>query len=110
MKTNSKEVIELEKTRKKFEEVSKEYLKSWTDLLTQLFCGAEFELLETYINRNTCELFIEFKIVGVRMETVLQLKNYDEDEGRLDWLYMTRPFDLISTFDDDYDDEDEDEE
>lgn len=109
MKTNSKEVIELEKTRKKFEEVSKEYLKSWINLF-QLFCGAEFELLETYINRNTCELFIAFKIAGVRMETVFQLKNYDEDEGCLDWIGMTRPFDLISTFDDDYDDENEDEE
>lgn len=110
MKTNSKEVIELEKTRKKFEKVSKEHLKSFIDLLTQQFCGAELEILETYINRNTCELFIEFKIAGVRMETVFQLKNYDEDEGRLDWICMTRPFDLISTFDDDYDDEDEDEE
>ena len=28
MKTNSKEAIELEKMRKKFEEVSEEYLKS----------------------------------------------------------------------------------
>jgi hypothetical protein len=110
MKTNSKEVIELEKMRKKFEEVSEEYLKSWIHLFTQQLCCAEFELLETYINRNTCELFIEFKIVGIRMEAVFQLKNYDEDEGRLDWTGMIRPFDLFSTFEDNYDDEDEDEE
>ena len=110
MKTNSKEVIELEKMRKKFEEVSEEYLKSWIYLFTKQFYGAEFELLETYINRNTFELFIEFKIVGIRMEAVFQLKNYDEDEGRLDWAGMIRPFDLFSTFEDNYDDEDEDEE
>ena len=110
MKTNSKEVIELEKMRKKFEEVSKEYLKSWIHLFTQQFYGSEFELLETYINRNTFELFIEFKIVGIRMEAAFQLKNYDEYEGRLDWAGMIRPFDLFSTFDDNYDDEDEDEE
>ena len=109
MKTNSKEVIELEKTRKKFEEVSEEYLKSWTDLFTQMFCGAEFELLETYVNLDTCEVCIEFKTVGVRMEAVFQLQKYDEDEGRLDWAGMTRAIDLIPTFDDD-DDDDEDEE
>lgn len=109
MKKEINEIVEeVKKVRKKFEEVADKYLKSWTDLYTQMYCGAEIKLLDAYVKFDTCEICIEYTGMDVRMEAIFQLQEYDEESGRMDWIAVSRSLDYIPTYDDD-DDEDEDE-
>ena len=110
MKNEFSEIVEVEKVRKKFEEVADKYLKSWTDVFTQTYCGEEFKLLDSYVNFNTCEACIEYTYMGVRTEAILQLQKYDEESGRMDWISVSRTLDYITTFDDDYDEDEEEDE
>ena len=114
MKNEFSEIVEVEKVRKKFEEVADKYLKSWTDVFTQTYCGEEFKLLDSYVNFNTCEACIEYTYMGVRTEAIFQLQKYDEESGRMDWISVcisvSRTLDYITTFDDDYDEDEEEDE
>ena len=103
MKNEFSEIVELEKVRKKFEEVADKYLKSWTDLYTQMYSGEEFKILDSYVKFDTCEACVEFTWMGVRTEAILQLQQYDEESGRMDWITVSRTLDYITTFDDDDD-------
>lgn len=108
MKNEFSEIVKVEKVRKKFEEVADKYLKSWTDVFTQTYCGEEFKLLDSYVIFDTCEACIEYTYMGVRTEAIFQLQKYDEESCRMDWISVSRTLDYITTFDDD-DDEDEEE-
>ena len=110
MKNELNEIVEVEKVRKKFEEVADKYLKSWTDALTQMYCGEEFKLLDSYVKIDTCEACIEYTYMGVRTEAIYQLQEYDEESGRMDWIAVSRTLDYITTFDDDYDEDEEEDE
>ena len=103
MKNELSEIVELEKVRKKFEEVADKYLKSWTDLYTQMYSGEEFKILDSYVKFDTCEACVEFTWMGVRTEAILQLQQYDEKSGRMDWIASSRTLDYITTFDDEDD-------
>lgn len=103
MKNEFSEIVELEKVRKKFEEVADKYLKSCTDLYTQMYSGEEFKILDSYVKFDTCEVCIEFTWMGVRTEAILQLQQYDEESGQMDWISASRTLDYITTFDDEED-------
>ena len=107
MKNEFSEIVELEKVRKKFEKIADKYLKSWTDLHTQMYGGAECKLLDTYVKFDTREIYIEITVMGVRMEVIAQLQEYDEESGRMDWISVSRTLDYITTFDDDEDEEED---
>ena len=100
MENELSEIVELEKVRKKFEEVADKYLKSWTDLYTQMYSGEEFKILDSYVKFDTCEACVECTWMGVRTEAILQLQQYDEKSGRMDWIAASRTLDYITTFDD----------
>ena len=107
MKNEFSEIVEVEKVRKKFEEVADKCLKHWVDLYTQMYGGAEFKLLDTYAKFDTCEICIEFAVMDFRMEVIFQLKQYDEESSRMDWTIVSRTLDYMSyasTYDD-YEDE-----